>query len=370
MGQSIQRTFLKSAALLELLVVAAGSPFSARAFRQNSAATSSHGPALSGKVQPNELGRIPILMYHAIGAPATRGARYDRQGLNIRPETFRNQLKLMYDAGWYPINMRDALSAHIDVPAGKIPVVLTFDDARGSQFFYRKGRLDPTCAVAIMEDFHREHPDWPLRGTFYVMGASKWNPVPFYQDGLEAKKLQQLVKEGFEVANHSTSHRSMRRMNAGTLAWEMATCARYVKQREPAATMDTMALPYGDQPRDRKMWDVLLKGSDGGTSYENRCILLAWGGPAYPPVHKRFDRKQIPRMGSEPGYIESWIKRLKPGKEYSPYVSDGDPNALTVPRSKEKQVDLGKLDGARLVIWDDKQRDEKKAASNRQKHAN
>ena len=93
-------------------------------------------PAQLAALHADEAGHIPILMYHAIGAPARKGVRYDTQGLNIAPETFRKQLALMYAAHWRPVNMRDVLTAHIDVPAGMTPVVLTFDDARGTQFHY------------------------------------------------------------------------------------------------------------------------------------------------------------------------------------------------------------------------------------------
>src|SRR5439155_21233890 len=67
-------------------------------------------PALA-TYPPNELGRIPILEYHSIGGPPEfpNGPLYDVQGLNISPDIFRRQLKLMHSAGWYPINMRAAL---------------------------------------------------------------------------------------------------------------------------------------------------------------------------------------------------------------------------------------------------------------------
>ncbi len=292
-------------------------------------------------------------MYHSIGAVSSGGARYDRNGLNIPSEAFRNQLELMHDAGWYPINMRDALTAKIDVPAGKIPVVLTFDDARGSQFYYRKdGSMDPDCAVAILETFHAAHPDWPLRGSFYILPQSKWNPTPFYQPGQDAKKLQFLVTEGFEVANHSTSHRRMDRMDAHTLAWEMAECIRYVRKRVPAATMDTMALPMGYVPRTKERLGVLLKGSDSGNAYENRCILRAWGGPTLPPTHKDFDARKVLRIGAEPGYIDGWIKRLKRGAEMEPFVSDGDPNTVTVPKRAEKLLARKRLGDVRVVVYE------------------
>jgi peptidoglycan/xylan/chitin deacetylase (PgdA/CDA1 family) len=306
------------------------------------------------RIKPNEVGRIPILMYHSLG---DRIYPYDRHGLNIHPATFHRQLQLMYKAGWYPVNLRDVLTARMEVPAGRIPVVLTFDDARGSQFRYLKdGTLDPNCAVGIMVAFHAKHPDWPLRATFYVLPESRWNPAPFWQPGRAAKKLQWLAQQGFEIANHSTSHRRMDRMDARTLRWEMAECVRYVKARAPRATMDTMALPMGYVPRTDALLECLLRGTDGGTAYANRCIVRAWGGPVYSPVDRRFDCREITRIGSEPGYIEGWIRRLRPGSSFAPYVSDGDPGTVTVPKRLAKRVDTRRLDGARLVAYDDRRR--------------
>ena len=306
-------------------------------------------------VHPNEVGLIPILMYHDVGGPANgRGPRFDLHGWNIRPDTLRKQLELMYAANWRPVNMHDALDASLDVPAGKIPVVLTFDDGRGGQLRYRRdGKMDPNCAVAIMEEFHKDHPDWPLRGTFFVMPRSKWGPDPFYQEASASKKLHYLIKQGFEIANHSTSHRLMTRMDAHTLQWELAECVRGIKKLAPEATMDTFALPYGAAPKDEGLWPFLLKGQDGPTQYQNRCMLIAWGGPAYPPAHKRFDVRRLTRIGSDPGDIERWIKRLKPNRALKPYVSDGDPAFVSVTRSAQKWVNPHQLGTVKLYVWND-----------------
>jgi peptidoglycan/xylan/chitin deacetylase (PgdA/CDA1 family) len=308
------------------------------------------------RIRPNELGRIPVVMYHAIGASTENGVRYDRMGLNIRPETFRKQLRLMYDAGWYPINMRDALSPDIDVPAGKTPVVLTFDDARGTQFDYKEdGTIDPDCALAILEGFHDEHPDWPLKGSFYVLPKSRNNPAPFYQEGLDGKKLKYLVDRGFEVANHSTTHRMMARLSAHELAWEMAQCVRYVKERVPGATMDTMALPGGSVPRDKANLEVLLSGCDGETKYTNKCILRAWGGATLPPAHRMYDRRNVLRIGVEPGYLEAWIKILGRG-EVNRFVSDGDPLVVTVPKRLAKWVSPDRTRELHVAEYDDRRK--------------
>ncbi len=304
-------------------------------------------------LRADETGRIPILMYHSIGAPAHRGARYDSQGLNIAPETFRKHLDLMYAAHWYPVNMRDVLSSHIDAPAGMTPVVLTFDDARGSQFHYLKdGTVDPNCAVGILEAFHREHADWPLRGTFYVLPKSAWNPVPFWQPGKETEKLRALVADGFEVANHSTTHRMMTHLSGAELTWEMAECQRYVRDRAPGATMDTMALPGGAAPKNHALWNDLLRGRLGNIVYRNRCILMAWGGPSRSWTDKKFDPDRVSRIGTGPGWVERAIKALS-SRRIPPYVSDGNRDTLAVPRSEAKSVNTNRLDGATLVVYND-----------------
>jgi len=300
----------------------------------------------------NEVGRIPILMYHAINGPSFHGRRYDPNGLNIAPETFRKHLDLMYAAHWYPVNMRDLLTSHIDIPAGKTPVVITFDDARGTQFHYLKdGRIDPNCAVGILEAFHKKHGDWPLRATFYVLPKSAWNPAPFWQPGTETRKLRYLASEDFEIANHTTTHRLMGRLPAAQIDWEMAECQRYVADRVPGVVMDTMALPGGDAPKNHALWPRLLNGRLGKIVYHNRCILMAWGGPSRAWSDKKFDPDRVTRIGCGPGWVERVLAQLSQGK-IREYISDGNPDTVAIPRIEAKDVNPKRLDGARLVIYD------------------
>lgn len=315
-------------------------------------------PAAPAGRPPNELGLIPILMYHSVGGDAefAGGPRYDKHGLNIAPETFRRQLQQMYSAGWFPVNMRDVLSARLPVPRGKTPVVLTFDDARPSQFRYLPdGRIDPDCAVGILEAFHRAHPSWPCRATFYVLPESEYNGVPFDQDGQETKKLRFLVRQGYELGNHTTSHRSMAHLSGPALRWEMGFTVRYFRREVPGTAMTTLALPYGIAPVNTALWPCLLAGSQGGTRYRrgtryrNRCILLARGGPSFAFADKRFDPSRVPRVEAEPGKIERWIKQSQ-GASDPLYVSDGDPKTLTVPASALPFLNRRRLAGMAVTV--------------------
>src|SRR5450756_2587487 len=78
------------------------------------------------KVKPNELGRVPVFVYHLIG---------DAEGPWTRtPANFRKDLERLYRLGYRTVKLSDYLSGNIDLPAGTSPVVLTFDDSSPNQF--------------------------------------------------------------------------------------------------------------------------------------------------------------------------------------------------------------------------------------------
>ena len=296
---------------------------------------------------PNEIGRIPIIMYHSIG---DRG-KIDSRGLNISAATFRKHLEMMVNARWYPMNVRDIYIPEklAAVPKGMTPVALTFDDARGSQFRYGKdGFVDPSCGVGILEAFHKKYADrWPRAATFYMLPKSSYNPTPFWQAGMETKKCQWLVKAGYELGNHSYAHKMMSGMSAAQVREAVWGCVRDIKKLAPAATMDTFCVPYGAYPRDKSAWGIILKDPQG--QYANKIALKAWGDESFAPLDKRFDPKQVDRIGVDPNYFEHVYARLvKSGKLY---VSDGDPATLSVPRSWEAFVARGRLGGLKLAVY-------------------
>mgnify|MGYP001431432064 CR=1 FL=1 len=326
-------------------------PVAAQAPGAPPAPPASPRPAPAPPAVGNELGRIPVVMYHAIGAKG----KYDKEGLNISPATFRKQLELMLKAGWYPVNFRDLFvpGGLQQVPAGKTPVVLTFDDARGTQFRYLKdGRIDPNCAVGILEAFHQKHGDaWPQRATFFVLPASKYTDAPFGQVGSVQKKFRFLLDNGYEIGNHSTNHRNMRHMPAERVAQEVIACRDYVRKIAPDATIDTFCLPYGEAPADPARLDLILN-PDGKPQGQNLGICIAWGDESYSVYDKRFDRRKVTRFGVHPGRFEKAIARLGPGgrDHRKLYISDGDPTVVTAPKEFAAFARPESLAGARLVV--------------------
>jgi peptidoglycan/xylan/chitin deacetylase (PgdA/CDA1 family) len=281
------------------------------------------------KLKANEIGRIPILMYHSVD----ENGKYDKRGLNIPGTVFRKHLDMMVKAGWYPMNARDIyfpekLQA---VPAGMTPVVLTFDDARGSQFKMKPdGSIAPSCVVGILESYHKKYGEkWPRAGTFFALPKSSYNPTPFWQAGLEAKKCQWLVTNGYELSNHSFAHKNMAPMNAAQVREAVWGCVRDIRKLAPNATMDTFCVPYGSYPKDKSTWGILLNDPQG--QYKNLVAFKAWGDESFAPGDKRFNPKEVDRIGVDPGYFEQVFARLeKAGKLY---VSDGNPTTMTIPKS-------------------------------------
>lgn len=321
---------------------------------------SASAPVLAADKTPNEMGRIPVLMYHSVGDElyGKVGSLSRRLGLNVSAPLFRKHLELMRKAGWYPVNMRDVLSARLNVPKGKTPVVITFDDARRSQFYYLKnGSIDPNCAVGILLAMNKKYPnDWPNRAVFYVLPESKYNPAPFGQKPYVGKKVKFLVEKGFEIGNHSTTHHNFSNMSAKQLAWEMDTCEKFFQKYVPGLKMDTVAIPYGAYPRNNSHLDVLLNGKKvaPNSTYDYKCLLMAWGGASYPPTDKRFDRKRILRIGSEPGNIENWISALTNRKQgLRPYISDGNAYTVTVPASMKKYMASNRIGNLQVVVVND-----------------
>jgi hypothetical protein len=161
------------------------------------------------KHKPNEAGAIMVVMYHRILADEKES------DLNRRPETFRNDLKLLRDKGYHPVTALELVTNSMEVPAGKTPVVITFDDALPSQFKVVTGQdgkehIDRNCAVGIMETFSKQNPDWPTKATFFVLPKEGRNTDPFGQSESVNVKFDYLVKNGYEIANHTSTHDNLR----------------------------------------------------------------------------------------------------------------------------------------------------------------
>ncbi|MFY9113841.1 MAG: polysaccharide deacetylase family protein [Dethiobacteria bacterium] len=285
---------------------------------------------------PNELGRIMILMYHEIGYPESEWCR--------TPENFRQDLENLYREGYRLISMNDLIDGHIDVPAGTTPVVLTFDDATPGQFRYieQEGKtvIVPFCAVAILEDFHQEHPDFGLAATFYI-----FYDRPFRQAEYIEQKLNYLVKKGFEIGNHTYTHSNLAALSPAKVAEQLAMHGQRTRDYLHDYHIRTLALPYGARPSDP---ELAIRGCSEGINYRHEAVLLVGSNPAPSPFSKDFGvylpRIRAGEINSDGVGMYDWIDYFRNNPERR-FLSDGDPDAITI--SAQSAEDLrGQIPGA------------------------
>lgn len=284
--------------------------------------------------KPNEVGVVPILEYHAIGPGKTT--------MDRSVAAFKNDLQRLYDEGYRPVSLTDYLNDHIALPPGKSPVIFTFDDARDSQFRYLPdGSLDPNCALAIMEDFQKAHPDFVIKATFYVLPLSAFGQPPS-----ASKKMQELLSKGYEIGNHTVTHTALRKLSDENVRKELAGCVTLTQKLVPQVKMETVALPLGSMPHNRAL---LASGEYQGQHYANRAVMLVGANPAPSPVAVKYDPMRLPRIqaNEQPFGLTFWLDDLKRHPQRR-YVSDGDPNTITVPRADADKVDKTKLTGVTL----------------------
>ncbi len=300
------------------------------------------GSKLSGamlhRLHPNEIGDVLILEYHNI-------LPHPDNPYTSSPAQFHSVMTLLYSLHYRPVSMSSYLNNTINIPAGDSPVVYTFDDADESQYrILPNGKVDPNCAVGMMIAFNKLHPDWHLRGTFFVLPRDA-----FGQHSLRAQKLKSLIKMGFEIGNHTVTHPQLSKLSNTQVQWQIAECDHLIDELVPGTKVNTMALPYGISPRDRVL---ALRGSYGSLHYQNRAVLLAGADPAPAVISKKFNALRVPRVQPVMGVcgLYFWLKFLK-HHSYEQFISDGIANQTTVPRRYAHLVNKERLNGSKLVIY-------------------
>ncbi len=293
---------------------------------------------------PNELGEIMILMYHEIGHPEGEWRR--------TPENFRRDLQTLYEGGYRLVHLEEVVRGEINIPRGKTPVVLTFDDGNRGNFNYLEGEhgheLDPDCAVAILEAFNAAHPDFGVAATFYIN-----YPHPFRQPEYTALKLNYLVEKGFALGNHTYGHADLSRLGPKEIQRELALHQQYTEKYVPGYTVSSLALPYGAYPREHR--ELLLKGSYGDTTYHHLAVLLVGAGPVKSPFHLDFRPARLPRIrASETNTaglgLYEWLAVFADNPRRR-YISDGHPCTVTVPASLSKHLDPAKVGHREIMLY-------------------
>ncbi len=281
---------------------------------------------LLAALQANELGKIPVLEYHLIQLNETR---WGRSVVN-----FRRDLQTLYDEGFRPIAVKDFVEGKIDLPAGRKPLILTFDDSSEGQMRYLKDgrgtRIDPDCAVGILLEFHKQHPDFPLKAIFFVLPEAKEPHKLFGQPEFEKQKLNELVRLGFELGNHTLWHANLAKYSAAVVQKQLALAQDEVGRMVPGYRLTALSLPLGEWPRDPAL---AISGTYNGIAYHHDAVFLVSGPPARSPFDSACQFTKIPRIQVTGSELSYWLKYFRAHPD-EVFVSDGDPSRVTLPASE------------------------------------
>ena len=295
------------------------------------------------QLRADETGRVMVLEYHRVGGDPDFAPEW-----TISARALRRELEYLRRNGYHPVNARDFLTGRMDVPAGKTPVVLTFDDSSDTQFTLvrRHGKLvpDPGGAVGVLVDFHRRHPEWPLRGTWFVLPKADPPNDLFGQPRHAARKLRFLVEAGMEIGSHTLYHADLGRSTPDQAREQIARSVTEIRRHLPGYPVDTLGVPFGVYPEDVSL---LREGEWQGQRYRFMGAFQVAGGPSAPPGTRGFDPFRVPRIqtGRGGGQTREAFREAErhPGRRY---VSDGVPRVISFPRAHAGRLDLEALRAA------------------------
>jgi len=287
--------------------------------------TTPPGPPDPAEIKANELGYVPVMMYHRI--TTTVEGEFD-----TTPKDFRAGLHRLFSSRYRPVRTIDLVRGDFPVAAGYTPVVLTFDDGYSDQFAVSPtGEVDPASGVGILLDVCKEYPDCPPAGSFNI----NKNPFTFDDAAHQRVGLRKLHELGFEIANHTYNHDNLAALTNAGVQKDFVRLQRLVEDAVPGASVLTMALPFGVSPHDKALAHT---GSWHGSRYVNEGVLLVGSNPSHSPFSAKFQPLAIPRMrstswqhGKGEFMANYWLDYLDHHKELR-YVAAGNPGHVTIPK--------------------------------------
>lgn len=288
----------------------------------------------------NELGEVPIMMYHSIinkndsDTPYT-GGNVDKDGYSRTTESFRRDLEFYYQNDYRMIRLEDYVQGSIDVQYKKSPIILTFDDGYDNNIkvlgLDSDGNIiiDPNSAVGILEEFKKKYPDFNVTATFFITNNL------FNQKEYNEKILKWLVDNGYDIGNHTNSHNDLASISNTEVEKVVSSVYKNLDNIIKDKYVHIVALPYGKPySKTHDNFKYVLNGQYDNYSYNTIATLRVGWTSESSPFHVSFDKEYLKRCraydnnGSEFD-IEMVFNRLKSTR----YISDGYEGIITIPSS-------------------------------------
>lgn len=293
----------------------------------------------------NELGKVPIMMYHGIrektsNSTGTVGGNVDKDGYNRTPEAFRKDLEFYYEKGYRMIRLDDYINGKVDVEYGKSPIILTFDDGNEDNIKVTglddKGNIiiDKNSAVGILEEFKKKHPDANVTATFFVNGGI------FNQNEYNEKILKWMVENNYDIGNHTQTHLDIKKSSADKVQKEIVYVYEELEKIIPGKYVKIIALPFGSPySKTHDNFKYVLSSTYNGKNYETEAALRVGWEPEVSCFDNDFDKTFLKRCRAYDNNGKEFdIKMVFDMLEKNRYISDGEPNIITIKESDKTKL--------------------------------
>lgn len=266
---------------------------------------------------------VPILTYHHFKNDNPEDVS---DSIKVKYSDFRNQLQLLYDAGYALVPLEDWIRGDLSMEIGRRPLILAMDDLYFADQLYlnEDGTPSNRSGLGILWEFYQEHPDFGYSASlFYNLGdklygnhiTTSWFIVT---DGWE-EALAQVIVWGIDhdlmPYNHFYTHPQLAKLDGPSMLYQYQQNEIRMKQLLTLAgrpelfdQLDNMiALTYGAWPGTEYMNEFLI-----GMPSQTRKPLLAVFEIDYavrakympPPYSADFNRYHIPRLVANADSVE------------------------------------------------------------------
>ena len=300
--------------------------------------------------KPNEIGDIPIVMFHRFIEEYEPNTEKD---YTTTFKEFETLLQTLYDQGFRLISMQDFIDCNISVPAGTIPMVFTFDDGTAGQFnLIKEGdslKVNPDSAVGIMMAFNDKHPDFGLKGIFYVNMDLGNNT--FMGERTLKEKFEEL---GFKIEKQTWGHNDYKKITTSDKIVEsLGKNQEKAEEILPGLRFYSLALPYGSRPKQEILWNYLREGTYDGINYLHETIMAVGANPSVPSISKDYNSLYVRRIRAQgriavDADLTWWLPKMTSQRMF---ISDGDSKTIVIPESKIDRIDKQKLGNKELKFY-------------------
>lgn len=304
----------------------------------------------------NELGKVPIMMYHGIVDMKNSDTKYtsgnvDKDGYTRTTEAFRNDLEFYYNKGYRMVKLSDYVNGMIDTAYGYSPIVLTFDDGNANNIkvtgLDSEGNIiiDKNSAVGILEEYKKKYPDYNVTAIFFVTDAL------FNQPEYNEKILHWLIDNGYEVGNHTKGHNNLSKITQE----ETSLVVGYMYDKLEGILGDKytkiVALPFGSPySKTHDNYKYVISSEYNGNKYETLAALRVGWEAEVSPFSNDFDRTFLKRCRAyDNNGVEFDIEMNFKLLDNNRYISDG--NKDTIVTSSSNQSKINNSYGKEIVLY-------------------